>query len=66
MTDSSFKWQRLIPQWYYIPTKKYGQNTIEIAFVKLKHLKKGLIFIDLTGFLMVRRLLVQTEIFHHL
>ena len=40
-----------MPQWHYIPTKKYGQNTVEIAFVNLKHLKKVLIFIDLTGFL---------------
>ena len=39
ITDNKDMWQRLVLE-YYIPTKKYRQNTIEIYFVKLKDPKK--------------------------
>ena len=43
ITDSNV-WQRLVLK-YYIPTKKYRQNTIEIHFVNLKDPKKAIIFL---------------------
>ena len=39
-------WQRLVLK-YYIPTKKYRQNTIEIHFVNLKDAKKAIIFLKI-------------------
>ena len=43
-------WQRLVLK-YYIPTKNYRQNTIEMYFVNLKHVEKCLKFTDLLEFL---------------
>ena len=63
ITDSNV-WQRLVLK-YYIPTKKYRQNTIELHFVKFKREKNDAIFIDLAVFLRVQFFPAQIKTFYH-
>ena len=53
---------------HFNPKLKYAtfNDNVKATDDLEKITKKSLIFIDLTGFLMLRLLLVQTEISHHL